>query len=103
MVQVIRASINKKNPGQVYNLGDDLPVSPEEVVSYGCSLLGVEPPPLQSPEEAELSPMATSFYQDSKRVANTRIKDELGVQLKFPDYKAGLNHLLTNLRKEGSQ
>jgi len=64
------------------------------VIAHACDLLGVAPPPLEPFEQAELSAMARSFYRDNKRVSNRRIKQELGVELAYPSYKAGLAALL---------
>jgi nucleoside-diphosphate-sugar epimerase len=91
---VLRASMARPNPGAAYNVCDDNPAPPEEVIRYACELLGVPPPPLVPFNKAELSPMARSFYDDNKRVRNTRIKTELGVALRYPDYRAGLTALL---------
>lgn len=93
IVQVLEASIAKPNPGRVYNVCDDNPAPPAEVVEFACRLLGVAPPPLVSAEDAELSPMARSFYRDNKRVSNRRIKEELNVKLRYPDYQSGLRAL----------
>ncbi len=90
----LRASMARPNPGSVYNLCDDLAAPPDEVVAYACELLGVASPPLVSIADAALTPMARSFYEDNKRVRNDRIKAELAVRLKYPDYKAGLSALL---------
>ncbi|HYD32723.1 MAG TPA: SDR family oxidoreductase [Azospirillaceae bacterium] len=86
----LEASMARPNAGATYNVCDDLPSPAHEVIAYACELLGVEPPPLLPFEEADLSPMARSFYTDNKRVRNDRIKRELGVVLRHPDYKAGL-------------
>ncbi len=94
IAQVLEASINRPNPGAVYNLADDDPAPPQDVLTYAAELLGVEPPPEVPFEEAEMSPMARSFYAESKRVRNDRIKEELGVTLKYPDYRSGLRTLL---------
>ncbi len=94
IVQVLRASMARPNPGAAYNVADDEPAPPQEVVAYACELLGVAPPPEEPLATAELSPMARSFYADSKRVANRRIKEELGVVLRWPNYRAGLKGLL---------
>jgi nucleoside-diphosphate-sugar epimerase len=94
IVQVLRASIARPNPGAIYNLADDLPAAPDEVVVHAASLLGVPPPPAIPFEQAELSPMAQSFYRDHRRVANARIKDELGVVLRYPTYRDGLRGIL---------
>ena len=93
---ILKASIAKPNPGQIYNVADDEPCPPQDVVSYACELLGVAPPPEIPFEQADLSPMARSFYADSKRVSNSRIKTELAYHLKYPNYRAGLTALLKN-------
>jgi nucleoside-diphosphate-sugar epimerase len=91
---VLEASMARPNPGAAYNVCDDDPAPPQDVVAFACALLGVEPPPLVPVGEAGLSPMARSFYDDNKRVANVRIKQELGVRLRYPSYSAGLRALL---------
>ncbi|MBU0800785.1 MAG: SDR family oxidoreductase [Alphaproteobacteria bacterium] len=94
IVQTLIASMNKPNPGAIYNLADDNAAPSHEVIAYACELLGIEAPPLIPYDEADMVPMARSFYADNKRVHNTRIKDELGVVLKYPDYRAGLQGCL---------
>ena len=94
LAQVLRASIARPRPGAVYNVCDDDPASPEAVVAYAAKLLGTPPPPLTALEDAGLSPMARSFYDDNKRVRNALIKNELGVALRYPDYRAGLAAIL---------
>jgi nucleoside-diphosphate-sugar epimerase len=94
IVTVLRASIARPNGGSAYNVCDDRAAPPAEVVAFACDLLGVEQPPLIDFDDADLSPMAQSFYADNKRVRNDRIKDELGVVLKYPDYELGLRALL---------
>jgi nucleoside-diphosphate-sugar epimerase len=91
---VLIASMARPDPGAVYNVCDDNPAPPDEVVVYAAQLLGVEPPPAVPFEEAKLSDMARSFYADNKRVRNDRMKEELGVRLKHPDYRAGLQSIL---------
>ena len=95
IVQVLRASMRRPNPGAVYNVADDEPAAPADVVAYACGLLGVEPPPLVALEGAQLSPLARSFYDDNRRVRNDRIKRELGVTLRYPHYRRGLAACLT--------
>ena len=90
LARTLEASIARPNPGRVYNLCDDAAAPPAEVIATACELLGVAPPPLVLVEAAGLSAMALSFYRDNKRVSNRRIKEELGVALAYPDYKAGL-------------
>lgn len=95
---VLRASMARPNPGAAYNLCDEEPADPAQVVAFAAGLLGVEPPPPIPFEQAELSPMARSFYADSKRVSNRRIKEELGVRLRYPTYREGLRALLAERR-----
>jgi len=73
-----------------YNVSDDEPAPPQDVVAYAAGLMGVEPPPEVPFETAELTPMARSFYGDRKRVSNRRIREELGVELAYPTYREGL-------------
>ncbi len=90
---VLEASIAQPNPGRVYNVCDDEPAPPEDVLGYAAELLGLPVPPEVAYDEAAMSPMARSFYAESKRVSNARIKAELGVRLLYPDYRAGLSAL----------
>ena len=94
IAQVLEASIERPNPDAIYNVCDDDPAPPQDVIEHAAHLLDLPVPPAVRFEEAELSPMARSFYAESKRVRNDRIKDELGVELLFPEYKTGLAALL---------
>ena len=94
IAQVLRASIAKPNPGAIYNVADDEPAPPQDVIAFACALLGVAPPPEVPYDQAELSPMARSFYSDNRRVCNERIKRELGVKLRYPTYRDGLRAIL---------
>ncbi len=91
---VLEASIQRPNPGAAYNVCDDEAAPPQDVIAFACNLLGVEPPPEVPFEAAELSDVARSFYVENKRVTNDRIKTELGVTLRYPDYRTGLRALL---------
>ena len=94
IAQVLAASIARPRPGAVYNVCDDNPAPPQEVIGYAAELLGMPPPPAETFASAEMTPMARSFYAESKRVRNDLIKDELGVELLYPDYRSGLQALL---------
>ncbi len=94
IASVLEASIAAPRPGRIYNVCDDMAASPAEVTAHACGLLGVEPPPLVPFEEAGLSPMGKTFWLDNKRVSNRRLHEELGIELRYPDYKAGLASLL---------
>lgn len=80
-------------PAGAYNLSDDLPCSQNRLVEEACRLLGIAPPPLQSLDEADLSPMARAFYSESRRVANGKAKRLLGWRPAYPDYRTGLRAL----------
>ncbi|MGI3164323.1 SDR family oxidoreductase [Pseudooceanicola sp. 200-1SW] len=95
IAQVLAASIARPNPGAAYNVCDDDPAPPQDVITHAAALLNLAPPPVEEFATAELTPMARSFYAESKRVRNDRIKDELGVRLRYPDYRAGLAALLS--------
>lgn len=94
IAQVLAASIARPRPGAVYNLCDDDPAPPEDVIAHAAALLGLPPPPQEDFATAEMTPMARSFYAESKKVRNDLIKTELGVRLIHPDYRSGLAALL---------
>lgn len=98
IVQILKASIARPNPGAIYNVADDEPAPPQDVIAFAADLLGVEPPPEVPFEEADISEAARSFYADNRRVANGRIKNELGVDLKHPNYRAGLRSILKDMQ-----
>ena len=91
---VLAASIARPDPGAIYNVADDDPAPPEDVLTEAARLLGLPPPPEVAFEAADMTPLARSFYAESKRVRNDRIKRDLGVELAYPDYRAGLAALL---------
>ncbi len=91
---VLRTSMERPAPGRAYNVADDEPAPPQDVIAYAAELLGLPPPPEVAFEAAGLSAMARSFYGESKRVSNRRMREELGVAPAFPDYRAGLRAIL---------
>lgn len=99
IVEILLASIARPNIGAAYNVCDNEPAPPQEVVTYAAELLGMTPPSEVKFEDAELSPMAKSFYAESKRVSNKRIREELGVVLHYPTYREGLTALLEHDQK----
>jgi len=90
IAQVLEASMARPNPGAAYNVCDDEAAPPQDVILEASRVLGREPPPEIPFESADLSSMARSFYAELKRVSNQRIKDELGVRLRYPTYREGL-------------
>ncbi len=92
--RALAAAIGRPRQGRVLNLADDLPAAPGDVVAFAAGLLGMPAPPEIPFEAAELTPMARSFWDESKRVSNRRLKRELDLALRWPDYRAGLRGIL---------
>lgn len=99
IVQVLLASMEKPNPGRIYNLSDDRPAQSHELILQACEMLGVTPLPLIPFDQADLAPITRSFYADNKRVRNDRIKTELGIELLYPDFIKGLEACLNAERR----
>jgi nucleoside-diphosphate-sugar epimerase len=98
LAQIIDRAISlglSRHAGGIFNAADDEPTAPGDPITYAAGLLGVEPPPEIPFEEAKkaMSPFAISFYGESKRVRNARIKSVLGVTLRYPTYREGLQAL----------
>jgi nucleoside-diphosphate-sugar epimerase len=91
---VLTASIARPNPGAIYNVADDEPAAPGDIVAHAAGMIGVPPPPEIAFEDADLTPMARSFYEGSRRIGNDLIKSELGVRLRYPTYREGLASLM---------
>jgi nucleoside-diphosphate-sugar epimerase len=94
IAQILMASIEQPNAGAAYNMCDNDPAPPQDVIAHAATLLGLPVPPAVAYEDAEFTPMARSFYAENKKVRNDRIKTELGVQLFYPTYREGLQALL---------
>lgn len=94
IAQVLEASINTPNPGAIYNVCDNDPAPPQDVIAFAANLLGLPIPPEVDINNADMSRMARSFYAESKRVSNAKIKQELGVRLLHRNYRDGLRALL---------
>lgn len=77
----------------IFNITDDEPAPPQDVVAFACALAGVEPPPETDFATAELSPMARSFYGENKRVSNVKSKRVLGLAYACPDYRSALRRM----------
>jgi nucleoside-diphosphate-sugar epimerase len=83
----------RRAEGGSWNICDDEPVPPQDVIAYAANLMGVPPPPEQPFETADLSPMARSFYASNRRVRNLRAKRDLDLRLTYPTYREGLQAL----------
>ncbi|MDG2990631.1 SDR family oxidoreductase [Candidatus Synechococcus calcipolaris G9] len=90
IVQTLFKSLAQPTPGEIYNISDDQPSESSHVLLEAYRLMGQTAPPPLALEELDLSPMAASFWQESRRVRNDRIKSVLGVNLKYPTYREGL-------------
>ena len=93
IARVLAAAIDKDTGHAVYNVSDDEPAPPEEVVAYAAELLGIPLPPTIPFDSANLTGMAASFWAENKRVTNTRMRTALGVDLLYPTYREGLRAL----------
>tara|TARA_R110000787_G_scaffold14604_11_gene44963 strand:- start:837 stop:1694 length:858 start_codon:yes stop_codon:yes gene_type:complete len=94
IAQALELSLATPSPGAIYNLCDDDPAPPQDVIGHAAELLGVPLPPAVDFDAADLSPMARSFYAESKRVRNDHIKQALGWRPRYPDYRSGLADML---------
>lgn len=101
IAQVLLASIEAPQPGAIYNLCDDDPAPPQDIIAHAARMLGLPVPPEQDFATADLGPMARSFYADSKRVRNDRIKRELRISLRYPDHRSALAAILAAETAEG--
>jgi len=90
IVSGVTTAIERNAPSGAYNLADDLPCSQNAVIEEAARLLGCEPPPLMTLEEADLSPAARAFYAENRRVANGKAKRVLGWKPRYPSYREGL-------------
>lgn len=99
IANVLAAAVDGRGRHNLYNVVDDEPGPPQDVIAYAASLIGLPPPPEVPFETAELSPMGRSFYSENRRVRNTRLKDDLGVRLAYPSYREGLAAVLAAERQ----
>lgn len=98
IASALAASLAAPRAGEIFNIADDEPAPPQDVIEFACDLLGVPPPPLIAFEKAVLSEMARSFYADNKRVSNAKMKARLSPRLAFPTYREGLAAILESER-----
>ncbi|OZB17865.1 MAG: NAD(P)-dependent oxidoreductase, partial [Hyphomonas sp. 34-62-18] len=92
----LEALMHRPDVTGVFHLCDELPAPPQDVIAYAAELLGIAPPPEIAFEDADLSPMAASFYSECKRVSNARAKAALGWRPAYPTYREGLTAILAS-------
>ncbi|MCM1981440.1 SDR family oxidoreductase [Lyngbya confervoides] len=95
IVQALYRSMIAPAPGSIYNVVDDEPCEPRELVLYAAKLMGIEPPDPILFHQAAFSPMGLSFWQECRRVSNQKIKQHLGVKLLYPTYREGLRAIFS--------
>ena len=93
IAEVTQLALTRGLDGQIWNVADDEPAPPQDVIAYAAALLGADPPPEEPFDEARLSPMAASFFMDEKRVLNAKAKWLLGFRPAYPSYREGLKAL----------
>mgnify|MGYP000371438431 CR=1 FL=1 len=86
----LRALIDHPHLKGPFNLCDDEPAPPQDVMDYAARLLGLERPDRVSIDEADVSEMAKSFYAECKRVPNAKLKASTGWRPHYPTYREGL-------------
>ena len=97
IVNILSRSMQNPSPGEIFNLADDLPSPPDEVLQYAYKLLGKTPPEAILHEQATLSEMGKAFYAESRRVKNDKVKAFYGLNLQYPTYKEGLQAILKQI------
>jgi nucleoside-diphosphate-sugar epimerase len=93
IAQAIGLTLAAEGQGGLWNVADEEPAPPQDVIAFAAGLLGLEPPPEEPFATADMSPMARSFYADNKRVSIGKLKRELGFAPKYPTYREGLRAL----------
>lgn len=92
--RVLTATIEQPQPGEIFNLADDLPAENAAVMEYAYALLGLPPPSRICFEEAQISDALKDYYNENKRITNEKIKEKLGISLIYPTYREGLQNCL---------
>lgn len=96
IIQVLERSIESKDAREIYNLADDLPSSSKEVFEFAYNLMSNTPPKPVKLEDADLTEMGRNFYSECRRIQNAKIKDKLGIQLKYPTFKEGMKSIFSD-------
>ena len=94
IAELTRLALTRGLEGQIYNVADDEPAPPQDVIAYAAGLLGLEPPPEERFEDAQISPMTAEFYADNKRISTAKARTLLEFAPAYPTYRDGLRALL---------
>lgn len=92
IAQALDLAANRQMDG-IFNITDNQPAPPQDVVSFACQLMGREEPEALDFETADITSMARSFYGENKRVANQKSVHMLGIKYQYPDYITGLSKM----------
>jgi nucleoside-diphosphate-sugar epimerase len=93
IAELTRLALTRGLEGQIWNVADEEPAPPQDVIAYAAALLGLKPPPEERFEDARLAPMAAEFYADNKRVSIAKAKSLMGFVPAYPTYREGLKAL----------
>lgn len=99
IAHTLMAAIRKGQAGAIWNVTDDEPAPPQDVIAYAAKLMNLPNPPEVSFDQAVMTPMARSFYSENKRVSNSKLRNTLGVRLAYPTYREGIAALVESLQK----
>jgi nucleoside-diphosphate-sugar epimerase len=102
VARALETALSGRGTQDTYNVADDEPAPPQDVIAYAASLLGMPLPPALAIEDADLSAMSASFFAENKRVSNRRMKEDLGLTLAYPTYREGLAAILAEAEAEGA-
>ena len=103
IVSSLKASMLAPNAGQIYNVCDDEPAMNSDVVCFAANLIGVKPPPEILFEDAQMSQAYLSFYSERRSIRNSKLKNDLKVKLRFPNYRLGLSSIFKSAEKSNCQ
>jgi nucleoside-diphosphate-sugar epimerase len=93
IAEVVRPLLRAEGRGGVWNVADEEPAPPQDVIAFAAELLGLDPPPEEPFEGAAMSEMSRSFYEDNRRIRIDKLKRELGFRPLYPTYREGLRAL----------
>ena len=92
IANILFKSLSKFKSGEIFNISDDKPSPSEEVTLFGAKMLNIENIEVGEIKKDKLK----SFYNDSKKVSNEKVKKFFNYELKFPSYIEGLNYIRDN-------
>ena len=93
IASAVMASIERPRPLRVYNIADGHPAPPQEVLDYAADLIGAPKAQRIDLGDERISEMARSFYQETKRIDNSRARRELDWAPQFASYKKGMKSI----------